>query len=69
MALIGLSLGLIRAYFVGRGMQSALFGISPIDLSALGTVWLVLLLAALLACFIPARCAASMNPMQALKTD
>ena len=69
LACIGLALGLIGAYFVGRGMQSTLYGIGKLDLSVFASVALVLLLAAVLACLIPARRAASVEPMQALRSE
>jgi len=46
LAIIGLTLGLIGAYFVGRGMRSTLFGIGKIDFSVFVSVALLLLLAA-----------------------
>ena len=66
---IGLGLGLIGAYFVGRAMQSILFGVRALDFSAFGSVALILLGCALLACFIPARRAASLEPMRVLHTE
>ncbi len=66
---IGLSLGLVGAYFVGRAMQSLLFGVGRMDFSAFGAVSVILLLTALVACFVPARRAASVEPMQALRTE
>jgi putative ABC transport system permease protein len=69
LACIGLGIGLLGAYFVGRAMRTMLFGIGAIDLSAFGTVGLVLLFAALLACYLPARRAASANPMDALRGE
>jgi putative ABC transport system permease protein len=69
LASIGLGLGLVGAYFVGRAMQSFLFGVHAMDYSAFAAVGLVLLLTALLACFLPARRAASVEPMQALRTE
>ena len=69
LACVGLGLGLIGAYFVGRAMQSVLFGVRPMDYSAFAAVAAVLLLTALLACFLPARRAASGEPMQALRTE
>jgi putative ABC transport system permease protein len=69
LACIGLALGLIGAYFVGRGMQSTLYGIGKLDLSVFASVALVLLIAAILACLIPARRAASVEPMQALRSE
>jgi putative ABC transport system permease protein len=66
---IGLTLGLIGAYFVGRGMQSTLYGVGKLDLSVFASVALVLLVAAVFACLIPARRAASVEPMQALRAE
>jgi putative ABC transport system permease protein len=66
---VGVGFGLIGAWLVGRGMRSALFGIGAIDLRVLGTVVFLLMLAALLACLIPAQRAASVDPMQALRTE
>jgi putative ABC transport system permease protein len=66
---IGLVIGLVGAYFVGRGMRTMLFGVGAMDFSAFGIVGLVLLFAALLACYLPARRAASANPMDALRGE
>jgi putative ABC transport system permease protein len=66
---IGLGLGLVGAYFVGRAMQSMLFGVKALDVSAFGAVGVVLLGAALLACYLPARRAASVEPMRVLRTE
>lgn len=65
----GLALGLIGAYFVGRAMQSILFGVSAIDYSAFGAVALLLLIAAVLACSLPAVRAASVEAMQFLRSE
>jgi putative ABC transport system permease protein len=69
LACIGLGFGLVGAYFVGRAMRSTLFGVGAMDFSAFGVVGLVLLVAALLACYLPARRAASVEPMQALRME
>jgi putative ABC transport system permease protein len=69
LASVGLLLGLIGAYFVGRGMQSTLFGVGKIDFSVFASVALLLLFAAVIACLIPARRAASVHPMQALRAE
>jgi putative ABC transport system permease protein len=66
---IGLAVGLIGAYFVGRGMQSTLYGIGKLDLSVFASVALLLLCAAVIACLVPARRAASVEPMQALRAE
>jgi putative ABC transport system permease protein len=69
LALAGLGLGLGGAYLVGRAMQTTLYGVSALDVGAFGAVALVLLLAALLACYIPARRAAKVDPMVALRYE
>jgi putative ABC transport system permease protein len=66
---IGLAVGLIGAYFVGRGMQSTLYGVGKLDLSVFASVALLLLCAAVIACLVPARRAASVEPMQALRAE
>jgi ABC-type antimicrobial peptide transport system permease subunit len=69
LATIGLGLGLVGAYFVGRAMQSLLFGVKALDFAAFLSVAVVLLAAAILACFLPARRAASVSPMRILRTE
>ena len=69
LAFIGLGLGLVGAYFVGRAMRSTLFGVGAMDFSAFGVVGLILLIAALLACYLPARRASAVEPMQALRME
>jgi putative ABC transport system permease protein len=63
----GLALGSIGVYFVGRAMQSILFGVPTIDFPAFGAVSLVLLLAALVACYLPSQRAASEHVMECLR--
>jgi putative ABC transport system permease protein len=69
LATIGLGVGLIGAYFVGRAMQSSLYGVSALDFRAFFAVGVVLLAAALLACYLPAVRAASTEPMKVLRTE
>jgi putative ABC transport system permease protein len=69
LATIGLGLGLVGSYFVGRAMQSMLFGVRPLDVVAFASVGLVLMAAALLASYLPARRAASIHPMRVLRTE
>ena len=65
----GVALGLVGAYFVGRAMQGMWFDVGAIDPLAFGAVALVLIVSALLACLIPARRAASVDPLTALRKD
>ncbi|HMD18694.1 MAG TPA: ABC transporter permease [Alloacidobacterium sp.] len=69
LAFVGLGLGLVGAYFVGRAMRSTLYGVGAMDFSAFGVVGIVLMVAALLACYLPARRAASVEPMQLLRME
>jgi putative ABC transport system permease protein len=69
LACVGLSCGLIGAYFVGRAMRSVLYGVGALDFSAFAVVGAMLLCAALVACYLPARRAASVEPMQVLRTE
>jgi ABC-type antimicrobial peptide transport system permease subunit len=69
LALLGLGLGLVGAYFVGRAMQSTLYGVGSLDFAAIAAVALVLLSASLLASWLPARRAASVEPMKALRIE
>ena len=69
LALIGLVVGLGGTYFVGRVMKSILYQVTVIDPVAVSAVTTVLLLSALLACYIPARRATQVDPMVALRDE
>jgi len=69
LACVGLFLGLMGAYVVERAMRSILFGVGAIDFSTLDVVGLALFLAALLACYVPARRATKVDPMAALRHE
>ncbi len=66
---IGLALGIPIAIVAGRLMRDQLFGVKPWDPIMLMAATLLLGLAALLASWIPARRAAAVNPMEALRTE
>jgi predicted permease len=67
--LIGLGLGIPATLFAGHLMASQLYGVGSYDPLALAGATIVLGLCAALAGFIPARRAASIEPMQALRTE
>jgi putative ABC transport system permease protein len=67
--LFGLSAGLIAAIVIGQTLRSLLYGIAPTDPVSLGVVALVLLLTAALACYLPARRAASLDATIALRHE
>ena len=66
---VGVFLGLLGAYGVGKAMHSIFYKVGTIDFALFIAVAAVLLLAAFLACFIPARRATLVAPMQALRED
>jgi putative ABC transport system permease protein len=69
LAIAGLVLGLGGTYFVGRAMQSVLYQVRALDFASVGAVAGVLLLAAILACYLPARRATRIDPMAALHCE
>jgi putative ABC transport system permease protein len=69
LALVGLGVGLGGTYFVGRLMKTVLYQVNAIDPAAISAVTAVLLLSALLACYIPARRATQVDPMVALRDE
>ena len=69
LALIGVVIGLPAAFALTRWMEDLLFGVRPTDSWTYGAVAALLLLAALFACWIPARRAAKVDPMIALRHE
>jgi len=65
----GLVLGLFGAFVLTRCMSGMLFQISSTDWATFSVVPVVLLATALLACYIPARRAAKIDPMEALRYE
>jgi predicted permease len=66
---IGAAVGIGAAIGLTRLMASMLFNVHPSDPVTYVSVAILLLLVALAACYIPARRAASIDPMQALRTE
>jgi putative ABC transport system permease protein len=69
LAFLGLGIGLVGAFFVGRAMHGTLYGVGSMDYGAIAGVASVLLSASLVASWLPARRAASVEPMKALRAD
>ena len=68
-AVAGTVIGAAAAALATRAIGNLLYGISPADPLAYGVAALTLLLIAMLACWLPARRAARVDPMRALRGD
>jgi len=66
---IGLAIGLVCAFGLGRLITSQLFEVSAHNPALLGGATILLAATALFACVLPARRAAMVDPVQALRTE
>jgi len=66
---IGVAIGLSAAIGLTRLMRSLLFEISPLDPLAFAAAPILLVAAALLASYLPARRAAAVDPVEALRME
>jgi putative ABC transport system permease protein len=67
--LIGIAVGLAGSLLLMRTLRSMLFGVTAADPLTFAAVVLLLVLTALLACYLPARRAAKVDPMVALRYE
>ena len=66
---VGIGFGIAGSLGLTRLLGTLLYGVQPTNLAVLGTVSLLLALVALLACYIPARKAAKVDPLVALRYE
>jgi putative ABC transport system permease protein len=69
LAIVGVGIGIVGAVVVTRYLTSLLFGVKPVDVITFVGVALVLFAVALIACLVPARRAAKIDPLVALRYE
>jgi putative ABC transport system permease protein len=69
LTIIGCAIGLFGAYLAMRAITSVLYGVSATDPLTFGFVSLLLIVVALIACYVPARRATKVEPLIALRNE
>ena len=69
LALIGIALGLVLSFVVTRFLSTLLFGVRATDLFTFSALSVLLVVVSLLACYLPARRAAKVDPLVALRYE
>jgi putative ABC transport system permease protein len=69
LVILGVAIGLAASLGVARVIATQLWGVSPYDAATLTTVPLLLLVTGLVACWVPARRAARVDPLVALRYE
>ena len=69
LSVLGLGIGLLAAFALTRSMTTMLVGVSPTDLPTYAAIVVLFVVIALLACALPARRAATLDPLKALRSE
>jgi putative ABC transport system permease protein len=65
----GVGIGLVSAMAITRVLQSLLFGVTVLDPTAFGGAAMMVVLTSAVACYVPGRRAARLDPMTALRYE
>jgi predicted permease len=66
---VGVVIGLATSFGVMRFLSSLLFGVNPVDPVTYGTITLLIVAIAWIACYLPSRRASAVDPMDALRSE
>ena len=69
LALLGMVIGLAGSWAITRFLEKMLVGVEPTDVLTFSAVSVFLLLAAFVACYLPARRATKVDPLVALRYE
>ena len=66
---VGIGCGMLAALAAARTLESLVFGVTPTDAATLGTVAALLTAVTLVACYMPARSATRVDPLEGLRAE
>ena len=69
LTIVGVVLGLVAAFALTRLLSGLLFGVGAVDITTFTTISVLLVIVSLLACYLPARRAMRIDPLQALRYE
>lgn len=69
LTLVGIAIGVVCSLVLARFLSSMLYGITPTDPLTIAAVSFLLVVVALLACYVPARRAVRLDPLTALRCE
>ena len=69
LVVVGMAIGVLGSIAVNRVLSQQLYGVGPMEPGVVAGVGGLLLIVAALASFIPARRAAKLDPLRALRVD